>query len=496
MVNLQKFINLDIYKSQLDQLAPDNIISLSHGTSLEWLRTILFIFLDAILISFACKSAQWVSNNVNILKAVPSFDLVGDTPSQPGFLLPILLITLNIIAAAGLYGNRKNRRQYFRLIKSLIFAQVILLFLAFFYEPGSVVFSRSTFLLAWLFNLIFVPTGRLISEAFITNIRRGGSLSHKIFLVGTHQHTLVAKIVLKLNRNKEYKILGEVDLSTRENYHRWPEILEEISKQEVGEIFVCSWESIPKQMEFCWSVKTAGIHLRILPIGLNIPTQVPSIEMIGGIPTIHLSPPAIVGVDYWIKRSFDLVFSGLFLLLAFPILLLIAVLIKLDSPGPIFYQQARMGLKGRHFKVWKFRTMVINADQLLKELEGKNETKDGVLFKIKDDPRITRVGKFLRRYSLDELPQLINVVRGNMSLVGPRPLPLRDIEYFKSHHFTRQNVLPGITGLWQVSGRSNILDFENAFRLDMTYINNWSLAMDFQILLKTIKVVFARDGAY
>jgi lipopolysaccharide/colanic/teichoic acid biosynthesis glycosyltransferase len=155
-----------------------------------------------------------------------------------------------------------------------------------------------------------------------------------------------------------------------------------------------------------------------------------------------------------------------------------------------------MGLKGRHFKVWKFRTMVINADQLLKDLEGKNETKDGVLFKIKDDPRITRVGKFLRRYSLDELPQLINVVRGNMSLVGPRPLPLRDIEYFKSYHFSRQNVLPGITGLWQVSGRSNILDFENAFRLDMTYINNWSLAMDFQILLKTIKVVFARDGAY
>ncbi|MCL2937959.1 MAG: hypothetical protein MGU50_16030 [Trichodesmium sp. MAG_R02] len=119
-----------------------------------------------------------------------------------------------------MYGNRKNRRQYFRLIKSLIFAQVILLFLAFLYEPGSVVFSRSTFLLAWLFNLIFVLTGRLISEAFITNIRRGGSLSHKIFLVGTHQHTLVAKIVLKLNRNKEYKILGEVDLSTRENYHR------------------------------------------------------------------------------------------------------------------------------------------------------------------------------------------------------------------------------------------------------------------------------------
>lgn len=495
MLNLQKSITPEIYKSKLDQRAPHRIISLSHGTRFGWLRTILFVFLDAILVSFAWKTAQWSSSNTSIFKAISSFDLIGDTFSRPGFLLPILLITLNSIAATGLYGNRKNRRQYFRLIKSLTFAQVIILFLAFLYEPGAV-FSRSTFLLAWLFNLILLLIGRLMTEAIITNIRRRGAISHKIFLVGTPHHTLAAKILLKLISNKEYEVLGEVDLSTKENCHRWPEILEQISQQEVGEIFVCSWQSIPKQMEFCWSLKTTGIHLRILPIGLNIPTQVPSIEMIGGIPTIHLSPPAIVGVDYWTKRSFDLVSSGLFLLLAFPLLLLIAVLIKLDSPGPIFYQQTRMGLKGRHFKVWKFRTMVINADQLLKELEGNNETKDGVLFKIKDDPRITRVGKFLRRYSLDELPQLINVVKGSMSLVGPRPLPLRDIEYFKSHHFARQNVLPGITGLWQVSGRSNILDFENAFRLDMGYINNWSLAMDFQILLKTIKVVLGKKGAY
>ncbi|MGB3508419.1 MAG: sugar transferase [Microcoleaceae cyanobacterium] len=485
----------ELQKLKLDQRSPHRIVSLSRGIRIGWLRTIAFLLLDGILVSIAWKTAQWVSNNVENLRAVPSFNLVGDTASKPGFLLAILLITLNSIAAAGLYGDRENRRQYFILLKSLTFAQGILLLMAFLYEPG-VVFSRSTFLLAWLFNLIFVLTGRLIAEATITVIRRGGTLTRKIFLVGTSQDILVTKIALKLVSNKEYEILGQIDLSTKENRERWPEVLAEISEQGVGEIFVCSWRSVPDHMEFYWNLKTAGIHMRILPVGLNIPSQMPKIEMIGGMPTIHFIPPAIVGVDYWVKRSFDLVASGLFLLLASPLLLLIATLIKLDSPGPIFYQQTRVGLRGRHFQVWKFRTMVINAEQLLKELEAKNETKGGVLFKMKEDPRITKVGKFLRRYSLDELPQLINVAKGNMSLVGPRPLPLRDVEHFKPHHFARQNVLPGITGLWQVSGRSNILDFENAFRLDMTYINNWSLALDFQILLKTIKVVLGKEGAY
>ena len=485
----------DIHNSQSDQRAPQQTFSLGRGIKIGWLRTNLFILLDTILVSFAWRIAQWLSGRIDFFQVIPSFDLIGNSVAQPGFLLPILFITLNTIAAAGLYGNRQSRRQYFKLIRSLTLAQIIFLLLVFIYQP-EVVFSRSTFLLAWLLNIIFVLTGRLIIETTITKIREQGTLSHKIFLVGNSQDTLIVKIALKLIGTKEYEILGEIDLSNQENRTHWPAILDKISAEGVGEIFVCSWGSIPDNLEFYWSLKTEGIHMRLLPVGLSIPNQMPIIEMIGGMPTIHFMPPAIVGADYWVKRSFDLVTSGLFLLLGSPLLLLIAALIYLDSPGPIFYKQTRMGLKGRHFKVWKFRTMVVNADQLLKDLEEKNETKDGVLFKMKEDPRITKVGKFLRRYSLDELPQLINVVKGDMSLVGPRPLPLRDVEHFKPHHFTRQNVLPGITGLWQISGRSNILDFENAFRLDMTYINNWSLGMDFEILFKTVKVVLGKEGAY
>ncbi|MCA1995372.1 MAG: sugar transferase, partial [Coleofasciculus sp. S288] len=236
--------------------------------------------------------------------------------------------------------------------------------------------------------------------------------------------------------------------------------------------------------------------LHTLPIGLEPLYQQAELWMVGGLPTIKSSPPLITGIDFWIKRCFDFCSSAIALILASPIYLAIALLIKLDSPGPVFYKQTRIGLHGEQFKVWKFRTMVPNADQLQKELEARNEMKDGVLFKIKDDPRITRVGKVLRQYSLDELPQLFNVLFGQMSLVGPRPLPLRDVENFAEHHFLRHEVLPGITGLWQVSGRSDITSFEEAVRLDTIYIEHWSLWLDLKILLKTVEVIFQKRGAY
>jgi len=218
--------------------------------------------------------------------------------------------------------------------------------------------------------------------------------------------------------------------------------------------------------------------------------------MLNGIPTMRFRSSPIIGGDYWMKRGFDLVAGSIILLLLSPILLGIALSIKLDSPGPILYKQTRLGLKGSHFQVWKFRTMVTNAEKLQQQLEAQNEMQGGVMFKMKDDPRVTRMGKFLRRYSLDELPQIFNVLRGEMSLVGPRPFPLRDVAGFAPHHFLRQEVLPGITGLWQVSGRSDVVDFDDVFRLDLTYIQNWSVALDFQILFQTIKVVIAKEGAY
>ncbi|BAC89733.1 sugar transferase [Gloeobacter violaceus] len=200
------------------------------------------------------------------------------------------------------------------------------------------------------------------------------------------------------------------------------------------------------------------------------------------------------------KRLLDLSGAVAGLLLLFPVFLLIAVLIKLDSPGPVFFRQVRMGLGERRFRVWKFRTMTADAEVRLERLEAFNESEGGVLFKMKNDPRVTRLGGFLRRTSLDELPQLINVLTGEMSLVGPRPLQERDCQ--KARTFVeprrlarRQSVLPGMSGLWQVRGRSE-LNFVQMLELDLQYVDRWSLGLDLWILWRTALVVLAKKGAY
>jgi exopolysaccharide biosynthesis polyprenyl glycosylphosphotransferase len=202
------------------------------------------------------------------------------------------------------------------------------------------------------------------------------------------------------------------------------------------------------------------------------------------------------GKGYFVKRLMDFCFAIFFMILVSPICLAIAVIIKLDSPGSVFFKETRMGFHGKKFQIWKFRTMQSNAEELQKTLEHLNETNDGIGFKIKKDPRITRVGGFLRRYSLDELPQMLNVVCGDMSLVGPRPFNMRDVNRFADHYFSRYEVLPGITGLWQVSGRSDILCFDKVIELDMKYIENWSIWLDLKILLKSVQVVLLAKGAY
>jgi exopolysaccharide biosynthesis polyprenyl glycosylphosphotransferase len=213
-----------------------------------------------------------------------------------------------------------------------------------------------------------------------------------------------------------------------------------------------------------------------------------------GVPLFELRPPVFAGADWAVKRTFDVVVSALVLLVGLPFWLLVAVAIRLDSAGPVFYRDRRVGLGEREFPMLKFRTMVAGADERRRQLETANEA-DGALFKIRDDPRVTRVGALLRRLSLDEIPQVLNVLRGEMSLVGPRPLPVRDNHRLEEWHRKRHLVLPGMTGLWQIAGRST-LSFDDLVRLDFYYLDNWSLWLDVSVLAKTLPAVLARRGAY
>lgn len=196
-----------------------------------------------------------------------------------------------------------------------------------------------------------------------------------------------------------------------------------------------------------------------------------------------------------IKRLFDVVASVIGVVVISPVLLIIAICIKVDDPhGPVFYTQTRVGKDGHEFKIIKFRSMVSNADELLAKLQDQNEV-DGAMFKMKDDPRITRVGRVIRKYSLDELPQLINVVTGSMSIVGPRPPLVSEVEQYTEYDKQRLLVTPGATGMWQVGGRNDV-DFDEMVRLDLTYIQNRSVWLDLKIMLETVKVMIKPNGAY
>lgn len=222
----------------------------------------------------------------------------------------------------------------------------------------------------------------------------------------------------------------------------------------------------------------------------------PRMVWIKDVPFTELRFKGLKTRELAIKRAMDMVGAALGLFLLSPILALITFAIKLDSPGPVVFSQRRVGLGGRPFHIHKFRTMRVGADAEKMSLVDMNHTGDTRLFKIPDDPRVTRVGKFLRKWSLDELPQFWDVLKGDMSLVGPRPFFEEDLEGYEDHHFERLGAKPGITGLWQVRGRSSVTDFDHVVQLDREYINHWSVWLDIRILADTIPAVFRRTGAY
>ena len=218
-----------------------------------------------------------------------------------------------------------------------------------------------------------------------------------------------------------------------------------------------------------------------------------SVDHIGEVPVVTLHREPLPSAALFLKRSIDVSGAALGLVLASPLMALVALLIRLDSPGPALYSAARTGHKGHPFRCHKFRSMVNNAEHLKQDLRDRNQ-RQGPIFKIDDDPRITRIGRFIRRYSLDELPQLWNVLLGEMSLVGPRPHPIDEVNHYELQHYRRLDVKPGITGLWQITAR-DCPSFELNMHLDLTYIENWTLRLDLLILARTVRVLFAQEGA-
>ncbi len=461
-----------------------SVLSRVHkGSYLRGLRAISLIGLDFIALLLA-----WIVSE----SLGTSWSSLWRFQLNPVVLPLVLAIGISVMLVGGFYKAGEPRRDYIGIVKANTLSVLILLLCSYLYQPNQFV-SRSHFLLYWIFSILLVLSERWWVNHYLFKLRLKGAICYPVFLItAPNDVDYVTALVAKENR---YTVVGVDHPESLDALNRM-ETFAKIRQLGVAEVFV-SGDAIKDRLFLCWQFQAAGICVHIVSVGLDDLFNGSKFwTMAENFPAIIFSPPSITGSDFWIKRVFDFCASFVLILLLSPVFVAIGLLVKLDSSGPIFYRQTRVGLHGNFFQAWKFRTMVTNADQLQTQLESQNETKDGILFKLKVDPRVTKVGNFLRQYSLDELPQLFNVLLGEMSLVGPRPLPVRDVDKFAAHHYVRHEVLPGITGLWQVSGRSDITDFEDVIQLDLDYIQNWSLGLDLNILLRTVTVVLKKTGAY
>ncbi|MGF1539607.1 MAG: sugar transferase [Pleurocapsa sp.] len=470
-------------KAAHDLRLPQNIILDVRNVT----RMIVLVAFDSIAIALG-----WYIVNTNKLEDLLFFSRSAN--SEINLLFPsILLTSICFLFLCQAYKRGTKNRNPISPSKAITLTYLSLLPIAWQLYGES---SLSKLFWSWSLTIILINSFRLtIFQVLLYLRQKYFPWKIKVMLIG-EQKDLVKCLPL-LENSKEFQVATQLDISKFNNCEQVISAFEQLDlkQQKIGEILVCSWDKIKESKKFLWKLRCSGIYWRILKFNEKINPNNLEISQFEGVTTMRICDSAIVGIDFVNKRIFDILASLILLIFLSLPMLAISILIKLDSPGPILYKQTRVGLKGKYFKVWKFRTMVQNASELQKQLEAKNEVSGGVLFKIKDDPRITKVGKILRRYSLDELPQLFNVLRGEMSLVGPRPLPIRDVERFSSEHYFRHEVLPGITGLWQVSGRSDT-DSENVFNLDFEYIQNWTLGLDFQILWRTVGVVLNNKGAY
>jgi exopolysaccharide biosynthesis polyprenyl glycosylphosphotransferase len=362
--------------------------------------------------------------------------------------------------------------------------------------------SRSVVLITVALVTVALSMRRLLHRMLLYRRFESGAGTRNVLIVGTGAEAQALRNHLENIRHLGYRFKGFIEspgveagsmATSSDVVGDFEMLFTHARKQFVDEIFFATRCEPGVVHEVLLQARIQGVDLRVVPelydgLAWNSP-----VEYVGQFPTIPLHCGHVPEMALQLKRVLDIAISGATLLLLSPLLLCIAIAVRLDSPGPVFYASERIGKKGQVFRCLKFRTMVRDAEKRRAEVMHMNE-RDGVLFKIANDPRITRLGRFLRRYSLDELPQLFNVFAGQMSIVGPRPPLASEVREYELSHLRRLDVTPGITGLWQVQARQDP-SFDQYISLDVTYVNNWSIWMDVQIMARTIVVVFAGTGS-
>ncbi|MDD5039736.1 MAG: sugar transferase [Patescibacteria group bacterium] len=410
-----------------------------------------------------------------------------------GFLFVVPIIFIVIFALSGLYAIKITRRlidEATSLFVTCTASIAIVIIIIFFQRE--LFSSRFIVLIGWILCIVTVMIGRFIVRGIQRALLRRGVGQHNVLIIGKDKTT--EDIIKQIYQHPTfgYRILARHD-SFSDDVQK--QVTSSLATNSIDEIIQAD-TSLPKEQGFAIRNFCNDHHITFKYTTDLFEVQPTHIEIntIAGIPIIEVKRTKLEGWGRISKRIFDMVFATIFLIVISPLLLIVGLLVAVDSKGGVFVKLERVGERGKTFTLYKFRSMVQNAHLLKKDLIQHNERSDGPLFKISNDPRITRIGRFIRKTSLDELPQFFNVLKGEMSIVGPRPHEPEEVSRYERWHRTLLTIKPGLTGLAQISGRSD-LKFEDEAKLDIYYIENWSMKLDLQISLKTPLVVISGKSA-
>lgn len=418
-----------------------------------------------------------------------------------------ILSALFIFFLYNLYDRDKIYRgsgYYSKILKVLIINIIIIILAGYIFNLFT--FSRKWILLLFILSVILLFLSRYLVEFIAQKMSKKLGLVTKTLIIGIGENAKRIEDSLSKYSYEADIIAGHVDkkqrISRGDEYTKSFAILgdlenlkEIIYANKIQRVIISSPEfKYFEILQILEDLKRLDITVLIFPGFFEFSLRRLSVREIGGVPLMQVSNIGFFGFNLFLKNMIDYVLGSIFFIFFIPIYLVVAILIKLDSKGPVFFRQKRLTKDCKEFRMYKFRTMYVDAEEKLKDLMKYNEA-DGPMFKIKNDPRVTKVGRFLRKFSIDEIPQIINVLKGELSLVGPRALPTYEIDRSNEWEMKRLNVKQGMTGLWQISGRSD-LSFEEMARLDLYYIQNWSIELDLKILLKTLPAALSRKGAY
>jgi exopolysaccharide biosynthesis polyprenyl glycosylphosphotransferase len=472
------------------------------------LRVAATLSADVVAIVASSLLAVWVAgafDNVPLISRL----IVAFDPDPHGGTLTFILLTpfwLAALWAFGLYREPGRSIGGMNLSESLsgltaltAASWLMLILMVFVLGPSAPV---ATLIAFWMLAVVLVPAARWLSRLTVWS---RAAFQERVLIIGAGEvgHTLAAKI----GKHAEYrmKLVGFLDDGEpRRNGNggvhvpvigAFDDLDRVVAEQQVDRVIVAF--SRARHNDFLRVVRAcadAGVRVNIVPRLFEVVSSRALVDDVEGIPLLDVGHVELSRFNMAVKRAFDLVVGGAVFVLVLPVLGIVALVIKLESRGPVFYRQERMGRGGKPFFIYKFRSMYLGADKLRDDLAEQNDY-DGPMFKIKRDPRVTRIGGWLRRWSIDEVPQIINVMKGDMSLVGPRPLWVEEAKQCRGWTQKRLDITPGITGLWQVLGRSDI-PFDEMVKLDYMYVTGWSLSWDVKLLMQTGPAVVQKRGAY